>query len=179
MYLTGGQYKGYKIKVPKSAKPTLSKVRESVFNMLLQYDLRENTFLDMFSGSGIMGLEAISRGYNVTQIEINKEAYKLIKENCSKIQNKPELYNCNALNFKTEKKYEIIYIDPPWLSEYNQILIKANKLLSQNGIIIVEHDLHNKLNLEEIIKKTSLNLELIKSKKYGRCLIDILKQNKC
>ena len=62
MYLTGGQFKGSKIEIPKSAKPTLSKVRESVFNMLVSYANYGDKFLDMFAGSAIMGLEALSRG---------------------------------------------------------------------------------------------------------------------
>ena len=55
MYLTGGQYKGHKIEVPKNVKPTLSKVRESVFNILMQYDLSGNKFLtyeDKYVGGG-------------------------------------------------------------------------------------------------------------------------------
>ena len=48
MYLTAGQFKGTKIEVPSDVKPTLSKVRESIFNMLMQYEVYDNTFLDMF-----------------------------------------------------------------------------------------------------------------------------------
>ena len=78
MYLTAGQYKGHKIQVPPNVQPTLSKVRESVFNILLQYDLLSNKFLNMFSGSAIMGLEAISRGYNVTELEISPKVGAII-----------------------------------------------------------------------------------------------------
>ena len=75
MYLTAGQFKGQKIEVPSNVQPTLSKVRESVFNILLQYELGEMKFLNMFSGSGLMGLEAISRGYKVKELE--NEIYKV------------------------------------------------------------------------------------------------------
>ena len=80
MYLTAGQFKGIKIEVPTNVKPTLSKVRESIFNMLLQFCLKDNSFLDMFSGSGIMGLEAISRGYSVKCIELNPKHALIIKK---------------------------------------------------------------------------------------------------
>ena len=63
MYVTGGQYKGRKVLIPESAKPTLSKVRESTFNILGSYFIKNEglIFLDLYSGSGIMSLEAISR----------------------------------------------------------------------------------------------------------------------
>ena len=87
MYLTGGQYKGNKIEVPKSAKPTLSKVRESVFNILMPFYKIDSKFLDMFAGSAIMGLEALSRGYEVKEIEINPKSAELIKKNYAKVHN--------------------------------------------------------------------------------------------
>ena len=119
MYLTGGQYKGSKIEAPKSARPTLSKVRESVFNILMAYAQENSSFLDMFAGSGIMGLEALSRGYKVKEIEINSKNAELIKKNYAKIKKKPDLTKANALNYKTETKFDIIYIDPPWQADYS------------------------------------------------------------
>ena len=75
MHLTGGQYKGRIIDVPKNVKPTLSKVRESVFNSLhsIFEDEKGLSFLDMFGGSGLMSLEAISRGYEVVTIEKDRK----------------------------------------------------------------------------------------------------------
>ena len=67
MNITGGKYKGQKIKAPDEniTRPTLSKVRMSVFNTLqAMMDFEGASFLDMFAGSGIMGLEAISRGFS-------------------------------------------------------------------------------------------------------------------
>ena len=174
MYLTGGQFKGHKIEVPKSAKPTLSKVRESVFNMLLQYDLEDNKFLDMFAGSAIMGLEAISRGYQVKEIEIDKKTIVTIKNNYSKIKQAPDIFIGDCLKFKGEK-FDIIYIDPPWQNDYSPIIKKAYELLNKNGIIIVEHDNQMDLDLKQIVKSLDIPLSIVKSKKYGRCLIDILK----
>jgi len=86
LYLTGGQYKGHKIEVPQNVKPTLSKVRESVFNILQQYDLTDLNFLNMFSGSAIMGLEAISRGYKVKELEINPKIAQIINLNYKKLK---------------------------------------------------------------------------------------------
>ncbi len=179
MYLTGGQFKGHKIEVPKSAKPTLSKVRESIFNILQQFEFKDNTFLDMFAGSAIMGLEAISRGYSVYELEINPKTAAIIKRNYEKIKQKPNLIITDSLKYTTEKKFDIIYIDPPWNMNYEPIIKKASELVSKNGIIIVEFDKLSEINISDIIANQNLNLDIIKSKKYGRCLISILKNDKC
>ena len=174
MYLTGGQFKGHKIEVPQNTKPTLSKVRESIFNMLIQYELNGNKFLDMFAGSAIMGLEAISRGYEVKELEINPKTIQIIKKNYQKIKKAPDITLCNSLNFKGDF-YDIIYIDPPWNENYQPIISKAQELLNKNGIIIIEYDKQNDINIQEILKQINSPLNIVKSKKYGRCLIDILR----
>ena len=174
MYLTGGQYKGSKIEIPKNTRPTLSKVRESIFNILMPYYKNENTFLDMFAGSGIIGLEALSRGYNVTEIEINPKTAELIKKNYSKIKQKPNIIITNALNFKTDQKFDVIYIDPPWQENYEPIIKKAAELIDYTGIIIIEHDSTQKINFTNILTKNNFSLNIFKSKKYGRVCLELL-----
>ncbi len=167
MYLTGGQFKGYKIETPKGARPTLSKVRESIFNMLDNIE-HGQTFLDMFAGSALMGLEALSRGYIVKEIELDRKTCEIIKKNYQKTGIKPDLTIGNALNYK-ERKFDIIYIDPPWNKNYKPIIVKALELLEDYGLLIVEHD--------NIIDFGEFPLLELKSKKYGRCLINILRKN--
>ena len=167
MYLTGGQFKGYKVETPKSARPTLSKVRESIFNMLDNLE-HGQTFLDMFAGSAIMGLEALSRGYIVKELEIDKKTAEIIKKNYEKTKIKPDLTIIDALKYK-ERKFNIIYIDPPWSNNYKPIILKALELLEDYGLIIIEHD--NTIDFGEF------PLLELKSKKYGRCLINILRKN--
>ena len=85
MNITAGKYKGQKIQAPDESitRPTLSKVRMSVFNTLQAIiDFEGTSFLDMYSGSGIMGLEALSRGFSrIVMIEKNKKIYNVIKSN--------------------------------------------------------------------------------------------------
>ena len=173
MYLTGGQFKGHKIYTPDNTRPTLSKVRESIFNMLFSYFDNKGTFLDMFTGSAIMGLEAISRGYSVVELEINPKTAKVIKENYKKIKQIPDITVVDSLKYKTDKKFDIIYIDPPWNYDYSLIIKKAKDLIENNGIIVIEHDLKREINLDEIIRE--YNLEFVKQKKYGRTLISFIK----
>ena len=171
MYLTGGQYKGRKVEVPNNVKPTLSKVRESIFNMLQSFDFKDNTFLDMCAGSGIMSLEAFSRGYNVTSLEINPKTAQIIKKTYSTIGISPNIIIANCLKFKTDKKFDIIYLDPPWAEDYEDYILKANDLVNIYGLIILEYDEKNPVEADIIIKNHNLPLEIVKSKKYGRCLI--------
>ena len=177
LYLTGGQFKGRKIETPKNVKPTLSKVRESIFNILQGYEFEDKTFLDMCAGSAIMGLEAISRGYKTVELEINPKTASIIKKNYTNIGIEPNIIITDCLKYKTEDKYEIIYIDPPWANNYEKYIVKAYELSKDNGLIILEYDEKNPIQLDEIIKNNSLSLDTVNAKKYGRCLIRVLQKN--
>jgi len=172
MYLTAGLYKGRKIIVPDGVKPTLSKVRQGVFNMLNQFGFIKPTFLDMFSGSGLMALEAISRGYSATLLEINKNNVSIIKKNFINLGLKPDIIQTNALNYKTDKKFDVIYLDPPWQSDYKSAILKAQTLMAQGGVIVVEYDELRKIDLNLLLNEQKLNV--IKNKKYGRALISLI-----
>jgi len=164
MNITAGIYKGRKIIAPdeKITRPTLSKVRMGVFNTLYSIigDFEGKTFLDMFGGSGIMGLEALSRGFKeVTVFELNKKSAEIIKKNYASLGLKPNIFvgDSYKLYEKINKNFDIIYIDPPYESEiYNQVLNKITK-----GMLIIEHD--------RDIDFTGF--ELTKQKKYGDKLI--------
>ena len=96
MIITGGKYKGRKIQAPdeKITRPTLSKVRQGVFNALFSIigDFEDKTFLDVFGGSGIMGLEALSRGFKeVIVFEKNPKVAQIIKKNYQTLGLNPKL----------------------------------------------------------------------------------------
>lgn len=173
MHVTGGQYKGHKIIIPTCAKPTLSKTREGVFNVL--YSCLETfegkIFLDLFSGSGIMSLEALSRGFKTISIDKNPKAIKLIKENL-KIAKDYEVYMDSADNFieKTNIQPDIVYIDPPWDANYTKTLENVIKKF-KNSIIIIEYD---KKRAQEFAQFYAQNTPPFKEKVYGRCKLDFL-----
>lgn len=159
MNITGGIYKGRKIVSPdeKYVRPTLSKIRMSVFNMLFSYldDFKKYSFLDMFGGSGIMGIEAISRGFDdVTVFEKDKKTAKIIKSNYESLGLTPRLFVGDSVEMIKNKYFDIIYIDPPYMSGiYEECL--AN--ITDTRLVILEHT-------EEIDLG---KFELIKQKKYG------------
>ena len=146
MNITGGKYNRQKITAPDEniTRPTLSKVRMSVFNTLgAIIDFSGKSFLDMYAGSGIMGLEAVSRGFEkLVAIEKNKKVYNIIKSNFEKYlrENDIKLFFGDSLNIcqKLTEKFDVIYIDPPYFSGIYEKSLQAVKNLC-NGIIILEH----------------------------------------
>ena len=169
MNITGGKFKGQKIAVPdeKITRPTLSKVRMSVFNTLQSMiEFEGSSFLDMFSGSGVMALEALSRGFtNATAIEKHPKAAAVIRSNFSKFSPAPNLITGDSLKIlpKLNRNFDIIYIDPPYFSGVYETALDAVKNFAD--IVILEHVIDVEIN----------NFELIKQKKYGDKYISFLK----
>lgn len=173
MIITAGKFKGRKISVPDEniTRPTLSKVRMSVFNTLqaiMDYD--ESSFLDMFAGSGVMGFEALSRGFDkVIAVEKNLKAANVIKSNVKSLNIKPDIYkliisDSLKVTSRLSEKFDVIYIDPPYFSGIYEKSLEAVKDIS-SGIIILEH----------VTEVDFCGYEVIKQKKYGDKYITFLR----
>lgn len=178
MIITAGIYKGRKVLVPdeKIVRPTLSKAREGIFSTLFSMiDFKGKNFLDMFAGSGIMGLEALSRGFKqVLAIEKNPKVAQILKNNYKNIGIEPNFILGDSLKVikKADSKYDVIYIDPPYFSGvYEDCLKRINehKLLNVDGIVILEHVTE--------VDWYSLGFELIKQKIYSGKFITFLKSS--
>jgi len=175
MNITAGIYKGSKVKISneKIVRPTLSKIRESIFNTLFSMiDFEGKSFLDMFAGSGIMGLEALSRGFeSVLVLEKSAKVAKVLKENYENIKIKPNLIIGDSLKLlpKLSERFDVIYIDPPYFSGiYEECLkkIQENSLLKNDGIVILEHVTE--------ISWAEFGFKLIKQKKYSGKFVTFL-----
>lgn len=171
MNITAGKYKGQKITAPDESitRPTLSKVRMSVFNTLqAMIDFDGASFFDMYAGSGIMGLEALSRGFSrVVLVEKNKKVFGVIKSNLKKYEkdNDIRLILGDSLKVcqKLGEKFDIVYIDPPYFSGvYESSLAVAKEICG--GIIILEH----------VVDVDFGGMEILKQKKYGDKFITFL-----
>ncbi|MBO6272497.1 16S rRNA (guanine(966)-N(2))-methyltransferase RsmD [bacterium] len=173
MNITGGIYNGRKIKAPdeRIVRPTLSKVRMSVFNVLYSIfgGFENKSFLDMFGGSGIMGLEALSRGFvKVAVFEKNRMVADIIKENYQTLNISPNLYIGDSIKLfeKTEDSFDVIYIDPPYMSNIYENILKliTDKNIEKTTVIVLEH-----------VNEIDFNgFEIIKQKKYGDKYITFL-----
>jgi 16S rRNA (guanine(966)-N(2))-methyltransferase RsmD len=149
--LLGGEWKGRILKSPKSSptRPTQGILRQAVFN-ICQHEVTDARFLDLFAGSGAMGLEALSRGaQRAVFVEQNRSAAECIRENIAIVQagSRSELMTMDifhALQRLARRKelFDIIYIDPPYgqPSLIRSVLqeIEKNNLISLQGLIFLE-----------------------------------------
>lgn len=167
MRIVGGEYKGRVLVEFKGEdiRPTSDKVRESLFN-ILQNRIYGARFLDLFCGTGAMGIEALSRGAGkVTFNDASRESLKILKKNLEKlkISNGFEVSNLDAAVFvgRSKEPFDIIYIDPPYksglgLKALNNILT----VLDDNGVIIYEE--------EQPFDGEIKGLKVADRRKYGR-----------
>ena len=162
-----------------NTRPTLDRVKESLFN-ILQKEIIGSTFLDIFGGSGAIGLEAASRGAKkVILCDNSNEACSIIKKNMEKthLEEKVKLYNLDykiVLEKTKEIQFDIIYIDPPYQTDYGiKVLeiLKENLENIKNTTIIIETDDVEKYMI--YIEKYGYIIE--KNKKYGRASLLIIK----
>ena len=159
MRVISGERKGHKLKAPKGreVRPTEDKIKESLFNILRPL-IDEATVLDLFGGSGAIGIEFLSRGAKKAYfVDISSDSISVIRENLThtKLIDRSNIITKDAIRalsyFKDNNlRFDYIYLDPPF--KEHELLLKtleiiSNKaLLSENGIIIVEHE--KEFNLE-------------------------------
>ena len=178
MKIISGKYKGRKIEGfdIKGTRPTMDRVKESLFAIIQNY-ISDSVVLDLFSGSGNLGLEALSEGAKeAILVDKNKKACLTISKNIKllNIEEKVLIINSDYNNFlrNTDYKFNIIFLDPPYKTDYidkSIKLIEKNDLLDKDGIIICESN-----DLEKIVYSNSF--EEIKNKLYGDKYIVILKK---
>jgi 16S rRNA (guanine(966)-N(2))-methyltransferase RsmD len=180
--IIAGYAKGRKLKSPENQdiRPTSDRVKEAIFSMIAFY-IPGKIVLDLFAGTGNLGLEALSRGAKFSVfVDNNREALKLVNQNIKLLgyKDKTSVVFSDALKAldlfrKRNEKFDIVFIDPPYRqSLYGEIIqsIAENDIIDRSGILIIEHPADIKLKDEyEGLKK-------IKEKKYGNTSITILKR---
>lgn len=169
MRIISGICKGRKIKTPKGmdTRPTQDRVRETVFNVLQNYGIYNRDVLDLFAGTGALGIEALSRGAK-SLVAIDMRTAKLIKENLEicKLEEKAQVLKGKIMqykNFLNEKQFDLVFSDPPYLKggiqETIQILETCD-LLRENALIVLEYDQKD----DFVVPK---NWNLLKEQKFG------------
>ena len=176
MRIISGDFRGTKLFTLEglNTRPTLDRVKEALFSKI-NFELQDAVVLDLFSGSGALALESISRGAKMAVLcDSSRDAIKIIKQNIEKTRTneKTLILNCDykrALEDLKQKniKFDIVFLDPPYQTDFaedaTKIIIEKN-LLNENAIIILETD-----NKEKVIKNLDTDLiEVETIKKYGR-----------
>ncbi|MBQ7339802.1 MAG: 16S rRNA (guanine(966)-N(2))-methyltransferase RsmD [Clostridia bacterium] len=175
MRVIAGLYKGRKLAEFKGfdVRPTSDMARESLFNVL-NFRVQDSVFLDAFSGTGAVGIEALSRGARkVVFNDYSKESIKIIKENLAKISNPSnvEIKNGDAINLMKVRKgeFDIVFLDPPYnSSNVKEILESARESIKEDGIIIFEDQ---KPYLDEIY-----GLEIYDQRRYGKAYFSFFRR---
>jgi 16S rRNA (guanine966-N2)-methyltransferase len=179
--IIGGKYKKTILDIPnKLVRPTSAFKREAIFSILESYAIKHSieiykkkSIIDIFAGSGLVGLEAISRGMDKAYfIENNDKVIKILEKNCQKIckKNEFEIITGNAINSLDEEfiiKPSIIFIDPPYKKEnINLLLLKIlkNKIKSKYTFVIIETAKEETINIPD-------GLNFLKEKVYGKTKI--------
>ncbi len=153
MRVISGSARGIKLKAPEglNTRPTIERIKESLFNIIAN-DLYDINFLDIYSGSGSIGIEALSRGAKkAVFIDSSKESVNVIENNLKKtrLSENAEIIKADVFDAvlrlgKEKRKFDIIFMDPPYKKGLVEETLKAvlnERILNENGFIIAEQAL--------------------------------------
>ena len=178
MRIITGKAKGIKLKTLEGdhTRPTAERVKEAIFSVL-QFDIEGRNVLDLFSGSGQLALEALSRGAaQAVMLDNSPEAIKTIKANAqnTKLNDQCRIYNINALDFikrNSDIKFDIIFLDPPYNSNYYDSVLEElsrSSMLKPTTVIVCESD------REVTTTKITEKYNVTKEARYGRIMVTFL-----
>ena len=182
MKITSGLVKGYKLKIPPGdrVKPAQSIVRQAIFNMLGESIIGARV-LDLFAGSGSLGIEALSRGAAWCDfVDKDKKCSEVIKKNLlhTNFREKSKVYTLTSKRFTDDLnkhlvfvKYDFIFLSPPYAQRIDVgLLNNLSKILKNRGVVIFEHAKETKL-------PTGLaGLTLLDQRTYGAATISFLQK---
>ncbi len=182
MHIIAGTFRHRSLHTPKgeTTRPTASQTREAVFNICQTY-IENAYFLDLYAGSGAMGLEALSRGAaHATFIDNHKDAYRCLQSNIENldIAHQTTLYFGDVLQMlkrltKESQRYDIIYADPPYEQKETPSDLAFGKktlhfldefpLLADQGVLFIEDS-----PFAELEKESLQHLSLKKERRFGK-----------
>ena len=180
MRIITGKYKNRAIRMPEGIRPTQNKVRKAVFDIL--GDIEGLSILELFAGSGAIGLEALSQGAKeVVFVENSPGCLSVLKANLDWVE--PGSYYLLAMDVeravtqlvKRERKFDIIFLDPPYYQDLSKKTLQtliACDILAPNGLIVAQHFQEDNLPLH------TGDLVLLKQASYGDTILSFYKKDK-
>ena len=175
MRVDSGIYKGRKLIENKydHIRPTTDKVKQALF-VKLQFFVPNKKVLDLFCGTGAIGIEALSRGAeSVLFVDKDFRSCNLTKENLKNLKIDAKVVKCDAVKFVEvcKEKYDLVILDPPYKSGlYEKILPKLKPILNDGAIIVCEHASNDTFSY--------LPFKVFDEKKYGNITLTYLEEDK-
>ena len=179
MRVITGTARGVQLKTPdgQTTRPTVDRVKEALFS-IIHFDIPGSTVLDLFGGTGQLGIEALSRGAkNAVFVDAGDAACRLIKENLkrTKLEQHGRVIRSDYLDFlsHTSEQFDIIFLDPPYAEVFLENALKKITeidILRSGGIMIAERPLGKVLSLD------FPGYERSKDYKYGKTLLTIYRK---
>lgn len=177
MRVITGSARGRKLKAPEGmdVRPTTDGVKEAIFSAI-QFEIEGRTVLDLFAGSGQLGIEAISRGAKkAVFVDSSQTSIKFIKENIAHVgfESQSEVINMPNTAFlrTTRETFDIALLDPPYARKLiNKSLPALTEIMSEDGVIVCEHEIECRLP-EEVN-----GFRIVRAKKHGKTGITIYRK---
>ena len=180
MRVITGKARGIALKTPEgmATRPTSDRVKEALFS-IVQFDIPGSRVLDLFGGTGQLGIEALSRGAtSAVFVDASETACKLIRENLkrTKLEAQAKVVRSDYMDYlkRCSEKFDIILLDPPYAEVFLENSLKCITeidILQSNGIIITERPLGKEIPYE------LENFTRSKDYKYGNTLITLYRKN--
>ncbi len=189
MRIIAGKHKGRRIELDRSTgnliRPTSDFAREAIFNILTHgkcglngHSFVDKRVLDLFCGTGALGLEALSRGAaKVTFVDQAREAIAIAKYNAERMHEEAnaEFILTDAVRLaKARQAYDLIFLDPPYFSKLLAPTLEnlhSGGWIAEDGVLVAEHDAKETLTLPEAF-------ETVDERRYGRAVIELIKLKK-
>jgi len=179
MRVITGTAKGKRLKTPEGlrTRPTADRVKEAVFSAI-QFEIPNASFLDLFAGSGQMGIEALSRGASYAVfVDVHREACRLIQENIklTGFERMAQIVQSDYMGYleRCREKFDLIFLDPPYAEVFLENALKKISeidILTDCGIIICERPADKRLDME------IPGLSRSKDYRYGKTWITIFQK---
>ena len=180
MRVIAGKARGTQLKTPEGmlTRPTIDRVKEALFS-IIQFDLPGARVLDLFGGTGQLGIEALSRGASqAVFVDAREEACRLIRENVRRchLEQQAQVVRCDYMDYlkRSQEKFDVIFLDPPYAEVFLENALKCITeidILQSDGIMIAERPLGKELpwNFEGFTRSRDY--------KYGKVLLTVYRKS--